>query len=176
MQKGKRNGLVILVKPKSMGSLGHAAIAVGYGLEDTVTDALCKRIVENEMIPRFKQKDFYGGINAAINVLIDVTKGKYTADQYSKRKDHKSSKFAGFLVFCFIILIILMIFGKRNSDQNDSIGRSGSSIPFWLLMGGLLGSSGRSSGSGWGDFSSGGGSFGGFGGGDFGGGGASGSW
>ncbi len=175
-QKGKRNGLVVLVKPKTSGSLGQAAIAVGYGLEDTVTDALSKRIVEKEMIPHFRQNDYYGGIDAAINVLIDITKGKYTADQYSKRKQPKSSRFAGFLVFCFIILIILMLVGKRNNGQGDSIGRTGSSIPFWLLMGGMMGSSNRSSGSGWGDFSSGGGSFGGFGGGDFGGGGASGSW
>jgi uncharacterized protein len=128
------------------------------------------------MIPRFRQNDFYGGIDAAINVLIDVTKGKYTADQYSKRRNPKSSKFAGFLIFSFIILIIIMMVGKKNTNQGHSIGRSGSNIPFWLLMGGILGSSGRSSGSGWGDFSSGGGSFGGFGGGDFGGGGASGSW
>jgi uncharacterized protein len=174
-QKSKKNGLVVLVKPKTADSRGQAAIAVGYGLEDTVTDALCKRIVEKEMIPRFKQNDYAGGIYAAVGVLMDVTKGKYTADQYSKRKNSKSSKFSGFLIFCFIILIVLMIVGRRKNDGN-TIGGSGSNIPFWLLMGGILGSSGRSSGSGWGDFSSGEGSFGGFGGGDFGGGGASGSW
>ena len=100
-QKGKNNGLVVLVKPKTSGSRGQAAIVVGYGLEDTVTDALCKRIVEKEMIPRFMQNDYYGGIDAAINVLIDITKGKYTADQYSKRKNQRPSKFAGFLIFCF---------------------------------------------------------------------------
>ena len=40
-----RNGVVILVKPKTADSKGDAFIATGYGLEGGITDAACRRIV-----------------------------------------------------------------------------------------------------------------------------------
>jgi uncharacterized protein len=176
-QKGKSNGLVVLIKPKAQGSKGQAAISVGYGLEDVVTDALCKRIIEVEMKPHFIEMNYYGGIAAAVKVLMDVTKGRYTADQYSKKTAKKPSTVIGFVFFCIVLIIIIAVVGKKNQSQHHSIGSAGSNIPFWLLMGTMLGSSNRSGDSGgWSDFSSGSGGFGGFGGGDFGGGGASGSW
>ncbi|NCC74082.1 MAG: TPM domain-containing protein, partial [Sphingobacteriia bacterium] len=51
--KGKNNGLVLLVKPKTAEERGEAFIATGYGLEGAVPDAVVKRIVEEEMIPHF---------------------------------------------------------------------------------------------------------------------------
>jgi uncharacterized protein len=176
-QKGKSNGIIVLVKPKAPGSKGQAAISVGYGLEDVVTDALCKRIIEVEMKPHFIENDYFGGIVAATKVIMDVTKGRYTAEQYTKKNAKKPSAIAGFVFFCMVLVIIIAVAGNKNRSQHHSIGRAGSNIPFWLIMGSLLGSSNRSgSGGGWSDFSSGSGGFGGFGGGSFGGGGASGSW
>ena len=64
------NGVVVLVKPKTASSSGQVYIAVGYGLEGAIPDAIAKRIVENEMIPRFRQEDYAGGVAAALNVLI----------------------------------------------------------------------------------------------------------
>lgn len=176
-QKGKNNGLVILVKPKTIDFRGYAAISVAYGLEELVPDALGKRIVENEMIPRFKENDYFGGISAAVNVLIDLTKGKYTADQYSKKSANKKGITFGFIVFSFFLIILISaLAGNKNNSQRHTLGRKGSDIPFWMLLGGIMGSSRSSGGSSWGNFSSGSGGFGGFGGGSFGGGGASGSW
>ena len=53
-QKGKNNGAVILVKPKYPNEKGEACIQTGYGLEGVIPDALAKRIVENEMLPNFR--------------------------------------------------------------------------------------------------------------------------
>ena len=64
------NGVVVLVKPKTASSSGQVYIAVGYGLEGAIPDAIAKRIVENEMIPRFKENDYAGGVAAALNVLM----------------------------------------------------------------------------------------------------------
>jgi uncharacterized protein len=173
-QKGKNNGIVVLVKPKTVESRGKAHISVAYGLEDTLTDALSKRIVENVMIPRFRENDYYGGINNTVTALIEVTKGKYTADQNSGSVTAKG-KAIGFIVFAIFFIILISILGNKNNSNRHTIGQRQSNLPFWLLMGGMMGSS-RSSGSGWGGFSSGSGGFGGFGGGSFGGGGAGGSW
>jgi uncharacterized protein len=176
-QKGKNNGILILIKPKYGNEKGQAFIATGYGLEGAVPDAYASRIVDNEMIPRFKTGDYFGGISAAVKVITELTKGEYTADQYVKKTE--GSKF-GLVFIVFIIVFIIIIISKAGSNSKN-LSSNGSSLPFWLLMGGLAansrhhGSYGNFS-SGSGGFGGGGGGFGGFGGGGFGGGGAGGSW
>ncbi len=169
-QKGKDNGIVIMVKPKTPSSRGQAFIAMGYGLEAVVPDAIADRIIDNEMIPEFKTNNYYAGLNSATNVLISLTKGEFTAEDYNEqsRKENAPSIIA--LIFFFIFFLIF--FGRARTRRHQSIGHS---IPFWIALS-MLGSSGRSSGGSFGSFSSGGGGFGGFGGGSFGGGGAGGSW
>ncbi len=172
-QKDKNNGIVVLLKPKTPDSRGQVFIATGYGVEEFVTDAVGKRIVELEMIPKFKNNDLYGGLDAAVNTLMSLLDGKFTADQYMKRKPKSNGFGALFFVVIFMALIIGM-FRKNRFEQHSS---AGSSMPFWLLMS-MLGSGGGGRSGGFGDFSggSGGGGFGGFGGGLGGGGGAGGSW
>ncbi len=173
------NGILVLIKPKTE-TKGEVFIAVGYGLEGAVPDATAKQIVENEMIPRFKQGDIFGGIDNATNVLIDITKGEYNYKQYAKKVGGGFSPF----IILFILFIVFSIFfkGKRGAPY---VAGSRSSLPFWIGMG-LLGSSHRNHSGFFNDFNSGSGSFGGggssfggfggFGGGGFGGGGAGGSW
>ena len=176
-QKGKNNGAVILVKPKTLMEKGAAYIAPGYGLEDVIPDAICKRIVENEILPSFRNGDYYGGIDAATTVMMDLAKGKYTADQYNKK--HNAGPVG--LVVPIIILLVVLFAIRAGRASSHSVGKS---LPWWMGLW-MLGSMGRGQSGNWNDFSSGsglfgggggGGGFGGFGGGSFGGGGAGGSW
>lgn len=162
-QKGKNNGAVIVVKPKKGYDKGRVAISTGYGIEEYVTDATAKRIVDKEMIPAFQQGDYYTGILNAVNVLMDLCSGKFTQDEYN------DDGFPLWLIILFLIAIVL-IFSKfsNNNGQNYS---GGGTRTIWIPMGGGFGGG---FGGGGGGFS--GGGFGGFGGGGFGGGGASGSW
>ncbi len=173
------NGILILVKPKQSTGRGRVFIAVGYGLEGAVPDATANKIVDNEMIPYFKSGDMYAGIDKATSVLIDITRGEYSAQQYAEQV---SGGFNPFILFLVIFFIFPLIFGRRRRGYYSTGGRS--SLPLWLALGFLGGSSRGHSGS-FSDFSSGSGSFGGggsfgsfggFGGGGFGGGGAGGSW
>jgi len=177
-QQKTNNGVIIVLKPKSADSRGEVNIDVGYGLEPIIPDITAKRIVDNEMIPHFKTNDYYGGLNAGIDVIMSLSAGQFTADDY-KRKTEQSGKNAGFVV-PFIVLIIIIILINRNKGNNHTIGRrGGSSLWTALLLGSMMGGGGGSWGSfrsGSGSFGGGGGGFGGFGGGSFGGGGASGSW
>ncbi|HCT29139.1 MAG TPA: hypothetical protein DIW31_00020, partial [Bacteroidales bacterium] len=75
-QKGKDNGALILVKPKSGRERGEAFIAIGYGLEDVIPDITANHIVDLEMIPFFKQNQYYQGLDAAVNTIINLAKGK----------------------------------------------------------------------------------------------------
>lgn len=170
-QKGKNNGILILVKPKTQGERGGAFIAVGYGLEGIVPDAIARRIVDNEMIPHFKKGDYDSGIAQAVSTLMGLTKGEFTADQYTKKAKKKGS--SNLFVIIIVIVVVIIAIAGGNNNNNKTLG--GSNLPFWMLLG-ALGSSRGSGGGGFGGFSSGSGSFGGFGGGSFGGGGAGGSW
>ena len=176
-QKGKNNGILILVKPKSdNGETGKVFIAVGYGLEGAVPDITARKtIISAEMLPSFKANDYYTGLDRATNVLMSLTAGEFTADQYDK-KISKPSVFPGFALL-ILIFFVVMIFNRNRYRTVGADGGGGSLLgSIWLLS--MLG--GRGGGGSWNDFSGGGGSsgggFGGFGGGSFGGGGAGGEW
>ena len=51
-------------------------IEVGYGLEGVLTDAMSKRIIEETLVPRFKQQDYAGGLAAAVQQIISVLDGQ----------------------------------------------------------------------------------------------------
>ena len=51
-------------------------IEVGYGLEGALNDATSKRIIDETILPRFKQQDFAGGITAGVGQIIRVVDGE----------------------------------------------------------------------------------------------------
>ena len=105
-QKDKGNGVVILVKPKKGSERGQVNISPGYGMEQYVTDATAKRIIDREMIPAFKEGDYYTGIDNAVNTIMDLCSGKFTQDEYAGDEG-----FPLWLVILFIIAIVI-IFSK----------------------------------------------------------------
>ena len=166
-QEKLRNGILLVIKPKTATSRGQAFIATGKGLEGAIPDATCHEIVNNELIPHFKLNDYYGGLNAATDVLMSLAKGEYDYNTYANKNGFDSS----FLFILIPMIILFLILRRRNRFRNGyTMGSSG-----WFIFPFLGGGGG-----GWGNDSSGGSSggsdFGGFGGGDFGGGGAGGSW
>jgi len=168
-RKKLNNGVVILIKPTGGKNEREVHIAVGYGLESVLPDAICKRIVENEFIPDFKNSNYYSGLTKGIKIIKELAMGEYPPEAYKKKTD--KSPFKSLLPIIIIIIIIVLFSRSRNSGS--TMGGAGSTI-FWTSM--MMGGRGGSSSGGWGNFSGGGGSFGGFGGGSFGGGGAGGSW
>lgn len=70
-QKGKDNGILVIVAPKDR----RMHIEVGYGLEGTMPDGLVGSIIRNVMTPRFKDGDYNGGINDGVKAIIGVLEG-----------------------------------------------------------------------------------------------------
>ena len=169
------NGVVVLVKPKTSASSGQVYIAVGYGLEGAIPDAVAKRIVENEMRPRFKENDYAGGVAAALNVLMRLSAGEISYKEYEDSIGAGSS--IAMIVFglLFVLIILGALFGKNGPRNIGSGGSHASSVADAIFWSSILGG-GHNHGGGFsgGGFS--GGFGGGFGGGSFGGGGAGGSW
>ncbi len=168
-QKGKDNGLVLLVIDDEQNNYRAYRFEVGYGLEGQLPDGLMGQIGREELVPRFREGDFGGGILAAL-IRIGNILGANLQMTPPAKPGHKYQRF-GFLFF--LILIILSFIGSR--------GRGGGSGLFWLLlMSGMGGRRGGGFGGGFGGGGfggGGGGGFGGFGGGGGGGGGgATGGW
>lgn len=169
-QAGTNTGALILVSMEER----KMWIATGYGLEATLTDAMSKRIIENEMKPHFRNDDYAGGLAAASDAIIQVTKGEY---QGNGGAEEQAPPIAAFLFILLVFGIIWLIKAKQVRDYSRV-----NHIGFWAAWM-LLNSASRSHrgsfssfSGGSGGFSGGGGGFGGFGGGSFGGGGAGGSW
>lgn len=186
-QKEHDNGIVLLVKPKRNGEKGETFIAVGEGLEGAIPDATAFLIVSHELIPAFKQNNYFKGITDATTVLMQLARGEYSFENYNEKNAAKKGIGAGYIVLIVLVLIgLLMFFKVRQAQRYASLNH----ITFWAAWA-LLNQSTRGynpsgggyyrgGGGGWGGFSGGGsgggGGFGGFGGGSFGGGGAGGDW
>jgi uncharacterized protein len=69
------NGVLLLVAIEDR----TLRIEVGYGLEGALTDITSSQIIKNDITPRFKQGDYYGGIAAGVQKIMDVTRGEYVA-------------------------------------------------------------------------------------------------
>lgn len=174
-KKGNNNGVVILIKPKTPESKGEAFIAAGYGLEGAITDATSTRIVNQEMIPYFKENDYLGGVWAGAKVVRDLAIGEYNEEDYAQQGEGDDALFA-LIMFIFIFAFFMYLAHKSNQGNNGNrnngdTGTWGGPIIFTTGSDWGRGSSWSGGGS-WG----GGGGWGGFGGGSFGGGGGGGSW
>jgi uncharacterized protein len=199
-RKGIDDGALLLVAKDDRA----LRIEVGYGLEGVIPDAVANRVIDEIIVPFFKQGDFYGGIQAGVSRLTRLVDGEPLPP--SQARDRTWSGIADLLPVAFIAVMIGG--GFLGSLLGRLIGAAVSGgivgVVFWITIGSLLGalaagvvvflftlaiggsggrggrgdfggwSGGYSSGSG-GGWGSGGGGFSG-GGGGFGGGGASGRW
>lgn len=179
------NGVVILIKPKVGNSRGEVFIATGYGLEGVLTDAACRRIIEQYMIPAFQANDYYAGVVNALNVILPLAAGEISTDEFASDGDSGGMVAAIFFLFFILIVFVALLAsgGENGGSQNMGGGNhKGPSAADLIMLGILSNASNSRRSSGWGGSSGGfgggfgGGGFGGFGGGSFGGGGAGGSW
>jgi uncharacterized protein len=156
-QKVKNNGAVLFVFINDR----KMYVQVGYGLEGALPDALCKRIVEDEIRPEFKAGNYDAGLSAGVAAILAATKGEYHGTGRTAAEGRGRSKFPPLFILIPVAWIFVVILSRR------------------LRGGSYYTSSGwDSSGGGWSIGGGGGGGGGGFsgGGGSFGGGGAGGSW
>ena len=171
-------------------------IEVGYGLEGALNDATAKRIISETIAPRFKDGDFYGGINDGVDAMIKVVSGEPLPPPAARSSDAgvdlETLVFVGFILVFVVGGILRAMLGRLLAA--GVIGTVAAIIASLLVsslllgvlaglvafvvslfagvsgigMGGIGGGRGGWSSGGRGGFSGGGGSFGG--------GGASGGW
>lgn len=173
-QRDTDNGILIILARDDR----KIAINTGYGIEEYVTDARARRIIDQVIIPEFRAGDYYRGLDKGADALFASLTGAFTEDRtFNESSDFPLGSILPVIIF-FVILIILI---SRSNRRGGGKGGNKSGLDLWDII--ILSNMGRggyrggSSGGGFGGGGFGGGGFGGgFGGGGFGGGGASGGW
>jgi uncharacterized protein len=168
-------------------------IEVGRELEGALPDALCRRIIADEIVPRFRNQDYAGGCAAGLKAIMAATKGEYKGTGRTTQEERRRSMAARHdesatveLIFIAVFLLFFLLSTLASARRGRVYTGAGSGPGcLWLLLpflgggGGYRGGFGDSGGfgGGFGGGDGGGGGFTGGGGGDGGGGGgASGSW
>lgn len=166
-QEKKDNGVLIVVLTEDR----KTYIVTGRGVEEYLPDLVCKDIVEEQMIPSFKNANYEEGIRNAIISIQGYLDGSFTLEEgdiSSNSKKEDINKFSGkrfiIILAIFILVLLLFMFIGKNTTYTSGGYSDGRGV----------------GGGGWGGFGGGGGGWGGggggFGGGSSGGGGAGGSW
>ena len=197
-RKGVDDGVLLLVAKDDR----RVRIEPGYGLEGAIPDAIANRVIQEYLVPHFRQNDYAGGITAASAVLVKLVDGEELPAPVSSNRERQGD---GDSIFFFAILIgafastfMRMLLSKLPRSLRGVVaavvagvagvvllsalgGGIAALVAFFLSLG-KASSGGFASGGGWGGGGGfGGGGFGGGGGwggggGRSGGGGASGSW
>lgn len=168
-QAGKDNGVLLIVAPRER----KVRIEVGYGLEPVLTDALSALIIQNEILPAFREGYFERGIEQGVDAIdrqlrLDPAEAQARAAA-AERPRSKAPIGVGIVIVIIFVLMILAMIGGSGGRGRRRPGSGVGPILIWAASEALR-NSGRGGSGGFG-----GGGFGG-GGGSFGGGGASGGW
>lgn len=182
-RRGVSDGVIVIVARDDRAM----RIEVGYGLEGAIPDAIARRIIDEQMAPRFRQGDFAGGLSAAVDALGRLIGGEALPPPAAKPGKQGSAFDHNTLLFVaiFVASIARAIFGLLGSLAVSLLAGWLAWLTFGSLGAGLIaivvtflasflrvgrGGNWRGGGGGFsgGGFSGGGGSFGG--------GGASGRW
>ena len=198
----RNDGALLIVAPNER----KVRIEVGYGLEGYLTDALSALIIQNEILPAFRDGDMPGGVVAGTDAIISQLvlppdEAARVAQEATETRQSDGGFPFGFLIwigfmFFFFVLPIMRgagrrrkyrskgkgPWGKRRDDDDDDYGGgmrgAVGNIILWEIGSAIARGAMSGSGGGSSGWGGGGGFGGGFsgGGGSFGGGGASGGW
>ncbi len=169
-QEKADNGVLLIIAPAER----QMRIEVGKGVEGVLPDIIAGQIIRNEIVPRFRDGDMAGGIEAGVAAIETalLASPEDVAQRIRDSEESSSSDGLPFELVVFIVLLVIIIIAMSNSGggRRGRFRRASSGLGTGPVIVHDWGSSGWSSGGS--DF---GGGFSG-GGGSFGGGGASGSW
>mgnify|MGYP001598274840 FL=1 len=190
-RKGVDDGVLLVVARDDR----RVRIEPGYGLEGAIPDAIANRVIQEYLVPRFRNDDYAGGIAEATAVLVRLIDGEpLPAPVASNREPDGGNATFGIALFIggFAAVLVRLLFARRSRPMRGALAALLGGAAGWLLLslagggvaaavalfmslGGMSpGGFARGGGFGSGGFGGGGGWSGG--GGRSGGGGASGSW
>lgn len=106
-RKGIDDGLILLVAKNDH----KVRIEVGYGLEGVVPDAIANDIIDEIILPQFRQGHFYAGINAGVDAILKTIQGEPLPKP--KAQPQHATGGQSLLSIAFPVFFILMLLGSQ---------------------------------------------------------------
>ncbi len=129
-QKGRDNGALLFISIKDR----KIRIEVGYGLEPTLTDARSGQIIRNEIVPRFREGDFYGGIDAGVTGIIQTIHGVYQAAPASETRSSRRGSGGLFNLIIILLFPLFWVLSATGKWGGGILGvGAGMLLPYTLL-------------------------------------------
>jgi len=121
----------------------HLRIEVGYGLEGALTDVTSKRIIDEDITPKFKAGDFSDGISAGVDKMIRVIDGeKLPAPEPPHWQPSTRSFDPGDLFNPFLLIPVLLFGGALRTMLGRLLGSgvAGGLVALiaWFFFGSLI--------------------------------------
>jgi uncharacterized protein len=120
----------------------HLRIEVGYGLEGALTDVATKRIIDEDITPKFKSGDFVGGVSAGINRMIRVIDGETLPAPEPPHWQSQRSFDPADLFNPFLIIPVLLFGGLMRSLLGRLLGSAAAgglvAVIAWFFFSSLL--------------------------------------
>ena len=103
-QAGQDNGVLLLVAIADR----ELRIEVGYGLEGSLTDAAAGAIIRSEIVPRFREGDFEGGVLAGVEAILGRLDGTVAPPRLASG-DPGAPTHLGVLVILSLVLVPIAV-------------------------------------------------------------------
>jgi uncharacterized protein len=134
-QKGRDNGILLFIAMRER----QVRIEVGYGLEGNLTDARSRRIIENEIVPNFRRQQYYQGVEACTEAIIQTVRGVYqpiSRPLTESRRQHDSGNWYNFLIF--LLAPMLWVLGSTGKWGGGILGGGAGAFLLYSLVGPAL--------------------------------------
>jgi len=102
--KRKDNGVLLLISRDDR----KVRIEVGRGLEGDLPDITCGAIIRKEIIPRFKDGDYNGGVQAGVAAILGAIQGSYKADETDSGEGELGT--AGTIIMSVVFIVVVGVF------------------------------------------------------------------
>jgi uncharacterized protein len=120
----------------------HLRIEVGYGLEGALTDVTTKRIIDEDITPKFKAGDFAGGVAAGVNRMIRIIDGEPLPAPEPPHWQGQHSFDPTDLFNPFLIIPVLLFGGMLRSLLGRLVGSTAAgglvALIAWYFFGSLV--------------------------------------
>lgn len=150
-QKGKDNGVIFLIFQDDR----KMRIEVGYGLEGALPDAKAGQIIQNRVIPLFKQEQYEAGVMAGISEIMGAVTSEFKPvkkhsmgyNPYERRNlspeelarlNEQYQAFGLMVLFIVIAITIVDFFRYRNYRKEHRLYHNSYSFGEWWFRFAIL--------------------------------------
>jgi len=132
-REGVDDGALLLVATQDR----RVRIEVGYGLEGVLPDAIANRIIDGDIVPAFRDGDYYRGISAGVDRVLRVIEGEPLPEPKRRSPAMNVPGLFELLPFLFVIALVGGSILRRLFGRVGGAFATGGAVGAltWLLVG-----------------------------------------